>query len=95
MSEEFPLPTSVDALTAGLAALASLPAQPGPAVREDDLAPAADSVPAPHDPYESENRPPVTPRDDRPSARYSAFYGIPYMPVPYPVLDRHRMRVKS
>ncbi|MFI1356046.1 DMT family transporter [Streptomyces sp. NPDC020898] len=95
VSEEFPLPTPVDALTAGLAALAGLPPQPGPTVREDDFAPAAASVPAPHDPYETENRPPVTPRDDRPSALHGAFYGIPYMPVPYPVLDRHRMRVKS
>lgn len=95
VSEESPRPTPVDALSAGLAALAGLPPQPGPTVREDDFAPATASVPAPQDTYETENRPPVAPGDDRPSALYGPFYGIPYVPVAYPVLDRHRMRVKS
>lgn len=83
-----PEPATAEKLLAGLTEpataeelLVGLPEQS--AVREEVLIPAPESVQdiAPQDP------------DDSPVFLYGPLYGASYVPVP--VLDRHRMRVKS
>lgn len=79
-----PVPAEV-VLSAGVPTLAGLPPQPDPPVHEGDLVAAGAAVPAPE-----QNTP-----DEGPLIHFGPFYGVPYVPIPIPALDRHRTRVKS
>ena len=80
-----PGPVPADALSDALPTLAGVPPQPDPPAQEDDLVPANAAVP----------EPPQDPPDEDPPLHYGPFYGIPYVAIPLPALDRHRTRVKS
>lgn len=68
-----------------LSALAGLPPQPDAPAHEDDLVPANAALPAPEQDVP----------DEGPPIHFGPFYGVPYVPIPIPALDRRRTRVKS
>ncbi|WP_405824781.1 DMT family transporter [Streptomyces sp. NBC_01390] len=92
-ADAHPLPSAFPAPASAASVLAApVPEQAGLAHEEEA---AVTEEPARPIPAAAVTAAPSQDTFDEEPLHYGAFYGIPYVPIPIPARDRHRMRVKS